>query len=223
MFPLTMSKHRLFYSTRCRFCQAFLEELAGTPFVSEFQLICVDPSPSRPPLPAWLKSVPSLLVSGEDTPRVGPGNVNNWLFERKLGADTQKSPQQAMEQRNVPLSVPVYSPDIAPRPNATSRTPAPSVPSSAEGPEAYLGSEMGAGKWSDAYSFVGDTFTAEKGYNPISRNFESLISVTPGGKPSPSIQAPQAKRTQKEEKLLKEFEAFAASRDRDIPHAVARQ
>lgn len=222
-----MSKHRLYYSTRCRFCQAFLEELASTPFVSEFQLICVDPSPSRPPLPGWLKSVPSMLVTGEDTPRVGPGPVNNWLFERKLGGEGPKTPQKAMEDRNAPLSLPVYSPDIAPRPNATSRVPVSALPSlsspamSSEGPEAYLGSEMGAGKWSDNYSFVGDNFTAEKGINPIGRNFESLVNM--GSIKQSSNPIPQAKRTVKEEKLLQEFEAFTASRDKDMPRAVARQ
>ena len=226
----TMSKHRLYYSTRCRFCQAFLEELASTPFVPEFQLICVDPSPSRPPLPSWLKSVPSLQVTGEANPRVGPGPVNNWLFERKLGGEGPKTPQQAMEQRNVPLSVPVYSPDVAPRPNATSRTSAqppsssnPAGASTGDGPEAYLGSEMGSGKWSDNYSFVGDTFTAEKGYNPISRNFESLIDMSNGCTAAKSQPVQQSKRTMKEEKLLKDFEAFTASRDRDIPQQTARQ
>ena len=115
-----MSKHRLYYSTRCRFCQAFLEELSATPFVPEFQLVCVDPVPGRAPLPPWLKTVPSLVVAGEGTPRVGPGPVNNWLFERKLGGGgPAKSSQALMTERNEMLAPPVYNADMAPRPDAT--------------------------------------------------------------------------------------------------------
>jgi len=225
-----MGKHQLYYSTKCRFCQAFLEELANTPFVSEFQLICADPGPSRPRLPTWLKSVPSLVVSGEDAPRVGPGAVNNWLFERKLGAtNAPKTTHQAMEERNAPLAQPVYSPDIAPRPDSTSRIAEPGhqgrAPKAAadEGPMAYHSNEMGASKWSDNYSFVGDPFTSDKGYNPIGRNFESLLSGPAGSSAGLSAGPSAPKRTAKEDKLLREFEQFTASRDKDVPHAVARQ
>ena len=96
-------------------------------------------------------------------------------------------------------------------------------------------SEMDGGSWSDNYSFVEDTFTSEKGINPIIRNFESLIQ--PVG--IPGITGPargggggggggglgaagfsgQAPRTAKEEKLLKEFEAFSKSRDREFSPA----
>ena len=245
-----MSKHRLYYSTRCRFCQAFMEELVKTPFVPEFQLMCVDPSPSRPPLPPWLKSVPSMVVLGETSPRVGPGPVNNWLSERKIGAGSVKSSMQAMEERSKPLTLPVYSPEIAPRPNATSRTTVSSPPTgsgssgtatssatssgssatsatSDAGPEAYHDTEMGGTKWSDNYSFLGGTeFVSDKGYDPIARNFESLlpasVSMFGGGAPMTSA-ASAPKRSAKEEQLISEFEKFAASRDRDVPGPVARK
>ena len=242
-----MSKHTLFYSAKCRYCQAFLEELASTPYRAEIQLVCVDPSPSRPPLPKWLKSVPTLAVLGESAPRVGPGPVNNWLFERKQGSGVpQKSPQQAYQERNAPLALPNYSPDIAPRPDATSRTPAPqkgstggslppaissSTPASSsmgpesasmEGPLAYHSNEMGSGKWSDNYSFVGgDAFSSEKGYNPIERNFESLVPMSASGVRQSSAPAP--KRSAKEEALMNEFQAYSAQRDLDIPGPHARQ
>lgn len=243
------SKHKLYYSTRCRFCQAFLEELARTPFVPEFQLICVDPVPGRPPLPPWLKSVPAMAVQGESTPRVGPGPVNNWLFERKLGGGgTPKSPQAAYEERNsIVATPPVYNPDMAPRPHATARSAAPArsagsapiassaVPATtgagglpdvgADGPAAYHNSEMGATKWSDNYSFLGGAeFTSDKGYDPISRNFESLLpagALTPGG-PGMSAASSGPKRTAKEDELLRQFEAFSAARDKDVPGPIAR-
>ena len=243
-----MSKHKLFYSTRCRFCQAFLEELAATPFVPEFQLICVDPSPSRPPLPSWLKSVPSMLVSGESTPRVGPGPVNNWLFERKLGGGgAPKTAHEALEERNRPTAPPVYNPDVAPRPDATARTAAPprsagsmpaaisgstradpsmgppgAVGAAGDGPAAYHNTEMGGNKWSDNYSFLGGAeFTSDKGYDPISRNFESLLAT--GGAGGPASKPPEPKRTAKEDELLRQFEQFSASRDKDIPGPVMRR
>lgn len=226
-----MSKHTLFYSKRCRYSQAFLEELAGTPFVPEFHFVCVDPAPTRPALPAWLKSVPTLQVSGEATPRVGPGPVNNWLFERKMGGaeTTTKRASNTLEER----AAPVYSPDVAPRPTpvVSSR---PSAPSSAGGaggaavgggavaggPEAYHSAEMAGGRWSDAYSFVGDAFTAEKGFDPISRNFQSLVEVfaggaTPGGAGAGPA-APAVKQTAKEAALLKEYEAFTKAREMDV-------
>jgi len=237
-----MSKHTLYYSTRCRFSQAFLEELATTPFTSQFNFVNVDPSPKRPPLPAWLKSVPSLMVVGESTPRVGPGPVNNWLFERKMGGTpTASAPvKNTLEDRS--LALPVYSPDIASRPSASSRgeTGRGTAPMSAsdvgpmassggagaEGPDAYHSAEMASGKWSDAYSFLGDPFSAEKGYDPIQRNFQSLLGPGPvvgGGAGGGAAAATAEKRSPKEDALLKDFEAYSKARDRDVTGPPKRQ
>jgi len=224
-----MSKNRLYFSVKCRYCQAFLEELKKTPFASGFQFICVDPSPNRPALPSWLKSVPTLLAAGETAPRVGPGPVNNWLFEQRMGGVGTKTAADAMAARNAPLAQPVYSPDVAPRPNATSRTSVPpeagpaSASGTADGPDAYHGSEMGGTKWSDAYSFVGGPEgSSDKIYNPIKRNFESIVSIT-GIQNAPAAKPTVEKKSPKEEALLRDFEAFAAARDRDVPGPVARK
>jgi hypothetical protein len=75
--------HICFYSNRCQWSKAFLTELASTPYAGEFRFICVDPSPSRPALPTWLKKVPTLVVQGEAEPRTD-ADVMNWLYERKL-------------------------------------------------------------------------------------------------------------------------------------------
>lgn len=222
---------------RCRHCQAFLEELRSTPYVPDFQLICVDPTAAgRPSLPPWLKSVPTLLVAGESTPKVGPGPVNNWLFERKMsGGGGPKATVAATDmERRAPLAPPIYKPDVEPRPAATARgggggTP---VPSAAGGggpePDAYHGSEMSGGKWSDTYSFLEDTefknFSSEKGYNRIGRNFESLIGGgAPAGGGAGGGAAAGPKRSAKEEAQLKEYEAFMAARNGDIPMPRARQ
>jgi hypothetical protein len=77
-----------FYSTRCRWSDAFIKEIKQTPFVKEVAFVCVDPGADgkRPKLPSWLKQVPTLVVKGEDEPRTN-GEVMNWLSERKLLAN----------------------------------------------------------------------------------------------------------------------------------------
>lgn len=65
--------------------EAFLKELAPTPWKSSFKFICVDPMPNgtRPQLPAFVKKVPTLVISGEAEPRTD-GQVMNWISEMKL-------------------------------------------------------------------------------------------------------------------------------------------
>lgn len=250
-----MSKHQLYYSKRCRFCQAFLEELARTPYTREFVLICVDPSPSRPSLPGWLKSVPSLLVAGESTPRVGPGPVNNWLFERKQGGagaapKERAHPAAVLEERRAPHAPPEYNPNIAPRPDASARSGAgprpsalppaisgatkadssmgpPTLAMSEDGPLGFHSTEMGGSKLSDSYSFIQTNFASDKGYNPILKNFESLVAQPTlegfAGAGGGAARPPAVKVSAKEAKLLSDFEAFSAARDRDIPGPLRRQ
>ena len=229
-----------------------MEELSRTPYVPEFQLICVDPSPGRPALPAWLKSVPSLWVAGEDTPRIGPGPVNNWLFERKNGgAGPTRSAAAAMEDRRAPLAPPVYNPDMAPRAETTGRaapaaqqrggsgalpaaisssTPAnssmgpPPVAGSGDGPMGFHFGEMSGNRLSDSYSFLGGPeFSAEKGFNPIHKNFELLGGPGMMGGGAAAAAAPAHKPSAKEAKLLSDFEKFTAARDRDIPGPPTRK
>ena len=75
--------HICFYSNRCKWSKAFLQELAQTPWKGDFRFVCADPSPTRPKLPDWLKSVPTIVISGEPEPRVG-ADVMNWLYEKKM-------------------------------------------------------------------------------------------------------------------------------------------
>jgi hypothetical protein len=185
-----------------------------------------------------------VLASG-GTPLVGPGPVNNWLFERKLGtSDTQqKSAADRIQERNSPVAPPAYNPDLAPRPNATARQPvrppAPisgsSKPSdnvmpplqqqqeSASGILEYHAEEMGSHKWSDSYSFLNSEFDSQRGHNPIGRNFESLFSGAAGAAGGKAAPQQKQQRSQKEEQLLSEFERFQASRDRDVPGPRVRQ
>ncbi len=128
-------------------------------------------------------------------------------------------------------SVPTYSPDLAPRAGPSAKLPAavsantaakstqgpPALAGdSTDGPEAWHGAEMAGGNWSDAYSFLGDSFTAEKGINPIHRNFELLSSGLPGPSGGKGNSAPAVKRSAKEEKLLSDFESFSKARDMEF-------
>jgi hypothetical protein len=75
--------HICFYSNRCDWSKAFIEEISKTTYHKAFRFICVDPSPQRPALPSWLKQTPTLIISGEPEPRTN-SEVMNWLYEQKL-------------------------------------------------------------------------------------------------------------------------------------------
>lgn len=83
-----MNKSKIcFYSNnpKDKWSKVFLEELAKTSWVNEFQFICVDPSPNRPPLPSWLKQVPTLYIKDDEKdPVKTDSDVMNWLWERKM-------------------------------------------------------------------------------------------------------------------------------------------
>lgn len=202
-----------------------MEELVKTPFKNEIRFICVDPAPGRPALPAWLKVVPTMIMADGSSPLIGPSAVNNWLFERKL-TEGNSSSRGTASDRMEPIKVPSYSPDLAPRPgpapkqsslpaaisSATKATPAQGPPvlagSAMEGPQAWHDAEMAGGNWSDSYSFLGG--------GDIVRNFELLPNGVAGGAGGGSSGPPAAKQTEKEKKLLADFEAFAAARDREF-------
>lgn len=74
--------HICFYSNRCKWSEAFLKELSKTSYKQDFKFICVDESPTRPPLPPWLKKVPTLVIQGQPEPLVD-AEVMNWLFIKK--------------------------------------------------------------------------------------------------------------------------------------------
>lgn len=225
-----------------------MEELIKTPFVREVAAICVDPSPTRPPLPPWLKSVPCLVVNSEASPRIGPGPVNNWLFERRMGG---AAPSIAPSRNSVSMS-PVYSPDAAsPRPSArgdmsvasNGRLPA-AVSASTEGDKSasppvlagstddskvspYFNLEMSGKSWSDIYSFLNAMAAGgSDAVNPITRNFELLgaLGIGSGGAAAGAGGGgPSARVSEKEAALLREFEAYTSGRDRDVKGPLTRR
>lgn len=243
-----------------------MEELIRTPFVREVTAVCVDPSPTRPPLPPWLKSVPTLVVMGESSPRIGPGPVNNWLFERRMGGPASAAPVSSggprnsvvMDDRRIPA--PSYSVDAVSRPDVggravptsrsdigvstTGRLPA-AISANTEGDksaappvlagstddskvEPYFGLEMSGKSWSDIYSFLTERAAKDgDAGSMIVRNFELLKSLVGGaiGGAGAGASGGGAARatTEKEAALLREFEAYSASRDRDVKGPVMRK
>jgi len=122
-----------------------------------------------------------------------------------------------------PSSGPSGGPSSGPLPGSSSSIPGAAGAIGGVGPEAYHGAEMAAGKWSDAYSFLGDPFTAERGFDPISRNFQSLVegpvltaAAGSGAGAAAGGAGAAAKQTAKEAALLKEYEAYTRARDSDI-------
>jgi hypothetical protein len=114
---------------------------------------------------------------------------------------------------------------------ATSKQSIPVLPGmDTDGPAAWHGEEMAGDSWSDGYSYVDSDFTADKGINPIMRNWEGLGGGNVGGGVGGSMNGPGGRptggngggggngppRSAKEEKLMREFEAFSKSRDMEF-------
>ena len=85
-----------YYSNKCQWSKAFVTELAKTPWKNDFRFICVDPSPSRPQIPPWLKKVPTIVVAGEPEPRTD-ADVMNWLYEKRMKEGNGNKQQGAPE------------------------------------------------------------------------------------------------------------------------------
>jgi hypothetical protein len=194
--------HICFYSNRCDWSKAFITELSETPYRGEFRFICVDPSPTRPQLPSWLKKVPTLVISGEPEPRVD-AEVFNWLKERQLrdGAGTA----------------------------ARASGPAGGAGSAGPPEPEPLVSEMGSA-FGDSYSML-DTDTSAQGNGGATGmgNFYGFSFLqgnnSVGTKEGSSFQMTNSsgKRSKKEEMLDSQMEQYMAQRDAGIPKRIARQ
>jgi hypothetical protein len=237
-----------------------MEELIRTPFVREVTAVCVDPSPTRPPLPSWLKSVPALVIIGESSPRIGPGPVNNWLFERRMGgaapgpsAGPSMPPRNTVvEDRRIPA--PSYKLEAVSRPEVTGRVAPPmrsdvsvsnngrlpsAISATTEGDKSaappvlagsetdskvnpYYNLEMSDKKWSEIYSYL-----ASRPADSADKTFELLTELAggaaSGGGGGGGGGGATARVSEKESALLREFEAYAASRDRDVKGPVTRR
>ena len=193
--------HICFYSQRCKWSKAFIEELSRTDYHSDFRFICVDPSPNRPALPSWLKQTPTLVIRGETEPRTD-GEVMNWLFIKRM----RDGPAKA----NTPTGVGAGG--------------APSQESN--DPEPYLDMEMG-GSYADQYSFIdADTLAQGSGGLTMKHNFTYLNGqdgVSTREVSNFQTTSSNHKRSKKEELLDQQMEQYMKSRDQGMPQRIARQ
>lgn len=190
--------HICFYSSRCEWSKAFLEEISKSSYHTLFRFICVDPGPNRPALPSWLKQIPTLVISGESEPRVD-SEVLNWLYEQKMrdGAGNKSGGGGGV------ASGPVE-------------------------PEPYLDMEMGGGFSDSYSFIGADTSAQGNGgmHENMRHNFTYLnggdgVST----REASNFQTTQsnAKRSKKEEMLDAQMEQFMKNRDSGIPKRVNRQ
>lgn len=194
---MSQKRNTCFYSNKDKWSKAFIEELAKTPWVREFDFRCVDPDAqgNRPTLPKWLKQVPTLVIEGDQSPVKTDTEVMNWLYEKKMKEQPSKpavtSPAQAL----------------------------------VDGPTSWLGSEM-TGYGDTGYSFVdADMSTAGDGGATIPGSFTFLTGF--GDKQSDaslsSAVQNQGTRSKKEAIFDKQMDMYKQQRDQGIPQGPARQ
>ena len=192
--------HICFYSNRCRWSKAFVDEISQTDLHKDFRFICVDPSPQRPALPSWLKQTPTLVIRGESDPRTD-GEVMNWLAEQRM----RRGPAPTAVQGGAPSGQDASSFE----------------------PEPYLITEMGGG-YGDQYSFLGaDTSAQGDGGLSMKHNFTYLNGQdavsTKEASNFQASSAPASKQSRKETLLNQQLEQYMKHRDQGMPQKVARQ
>jgi hypothetical protein len=195
---MSQKRHVCFYSNKDKWSKAFIEELAKTPWIKEFDFKCVDSDAqgNKPALPKWLKQVPTLVIDGDPSPVKTDTEVMNWLYEKKMKEEPKKP--------NVPSS------------------PAQAL---LDGPASWLGSEM-TGYGDTGYSFVdADMSTAGDGGATIPGSFTFLQGF--GDKQSDASLTTAVKnqgtRSKKEAMFDQQMDMYKQQRDQGIPQGPARQ
>jgi hypothetical protein len=199
--------HICFYSNRCKWSKAFIQELAPTSWKADFRFVCVDPSPQRQKLPDWLKSVPTLVIAGEPEPRTG-SDVMNWLYEKKMTESATVSAKQASSADGTPGGE----------------------------PSGWNMFENTSFNRSFGYSFnTSDTSTGGDGGASIPGTFSFLNGASaPGDRTGQEFPGSSSggvsgtgqtgrSRSKKEEIFDKQMEAYQKSRDSGIPQGPPRQ
>ena len=197
---MSQKKNLCFYSNKDKWSKAFIEELAKTPWLKEFDFKCVDADPNgnKPSLPKWLQQVPTLVIDGDPSPVKTDTEVMNWLYEKKMKSETKKP--------------------------ATGGSPAQAVP---DGPASWLGSEMG-GYGDTGYSFVdADMSTAGNGGATIPGSFTFVHGFgdkqSDSALTSTSTPKNQGTRSKKEAVFDQQMDMYKQQRDQGIPQGPARQ
>ena len=192
-----MSQSLCFYSAKCKYSQTFLEELSRTPYGKEFRFVCVDPTPQgRPPLPSYVKAVPTLMIKGEDTARTD-NQVMNWLSERRLREKTTSAPGGSDAGLAGGFGI--------------------------VGPSAFIDSELFGGG-DEGYAFIGeDTGSSSGATNRLKGNmagFDDLarmvVADSRAGVKSTTAQAGPSQKSGKASGLEDAFNAFQEARKQEM-------
>ena len=186
--------HICFYSNRCDWSKAFIEEISKTPYHALFRFICVDPSPNRPQLPGWLKQTPTLVISGEPEPRTN-SDVHNWLYEQKMKDESSKGGDSA--GGGGPMEPEPYL-DIE-------------MGGSFGDSYSFIGADTSA--QGNGGLSMKHNFTFLQGQDSMGTREASNFQTTNTNQ----------KRSKKEEMLDQQMEQFMKNRDTGIPQRVARQ
>ncbi len=201
---MSQPKHICFYSNnpKDQWSKAFIEELGRTPWSREFQFICVDPSPSRPALPQWLKQVPTLVIAGDDNPVKTDTEVMNWLYERKLREmpKSQSATKVAMASAGIDTEQ-----------------------------QSWNANEM-SGLGDAGYSFIdSDTSTGGDGANRLPGTFSWLHGASATGDRSSqaslgggSLPAQHDTRSRKEKMFDQQLDMYKQQRDANLPMGPKR-
>jgi hypothetical protein len=204
--------HICFYSAKCRYSQAFLEELTRTPYAKEFRFVCVDvgPTGTRPTLPPYVKAVPTLMIAGEPEPRTDSA-VMNWLSERRL-----------KERQSVAVATPMGS---------VQRGGAPTLAAAGggDGPMAFDGFGMGDEGFallSDDTSSMSTSMVRIAGNMASIHDMGSMTAPAQRGTATPGVGAASAAAppvSAKTKAMDDRLEALRAARDRDLPGPAGRR
>ena len=184
-----------FYSNKCQWSKAFITELSRSPWKADFRFICVDPSPSRPQLPSWLKKVPTIVVSGESEPRTD-SDVMNWLYEKRMK-----------------------------EPTTSQNGAAPSAPGSADPEAFSIFENVSFAKGFGYSGIDVDTSSQGTGGTSIPGAFSFLGGGTEGASLDPGGPAPPTgsqRRSKKEEMFDKQMEAYQRDREMGMPKGAGR-
>ena len=179
--------------------------------------MCVDKplpgEPARPPLPPYVKAVPTLMIQGESAPRTD-GAVMNWLSERKMFSSRSAGASAGGSGRSA------------------SSSSSSSTITMGDGPSAFIGGDA----FDDGLALIGeDTGNTNRltgsmaSLNdlsslaaPDSRTIPGNIMAAASGSGSGSGAggAPQSAKAKAMEVAL---ENYLASRDRDVKGVITRR
>ena len=185
--------HICFYSNRCEWSKAFIEEISKTPYHALFRFICVDPSPNRPQLPSWLKQIPTLVISGEPEPRTN-SDVHNWLYEQKMKDEGAKGSNEG---------------------GGSALDPEPYLDMEMGGSfgDSYSFIEADTSAQGNGGLSMKHNFTYLQGMDSVGTREASNFQTTNTNQ----------KRSKKEELLDQQMEQFMKNRDSGMPQRIARQ